>query len=108
MKIETKSCFSQQSIRDTVEMTVKIYNGFFHYHHEEVQYWSAVFWRVSKRDNPPAVVRQRSPEKLFIKRYTVTSIVVDDNQYFNSFAGEYLSEASWLKSEQNKHYCFHI
>ncbi|XP_025090124.1 protein KIAA0100-like isoform X2 [Pomacea canaliculata] len=59
--------FGLSSIRDTVEMTVKIYNGFFHYHHEEVQYWSAVFWRVSKRDNPPAVVRQRSPEKLFIK-----------------------------------------
>nr|KAG5702332.1 hypothetical protein BaRGS_002999 [Batillaria attramentaria] len=29
----------QLSIRDHVDMAIKIYNGFFHYHHEEVQYW---------------------------------------------------------------------
>ena len=29
-------------------MGIKVYNGFFHYHHEEVQYWSAVLLRVSQ------------------------------------------------------------
>ncbi|KAK7490635.1 hypothetical protein BaRGS_00018052, partial [Batillaria attramentaria] len=76
----------QLSIRDHVDMAIKIYNGFFHYHHEEVQYWSTMLLRVSQGDPTPGTtrsLRRKSNQRpLFLSwlRERKTSIVLDMTQ----------------------------
>ncbi|XP_070204899.1 protein hobbit-like isoform X2 [Littorina saxatilis] len=75
-----------ESIRDHVEVGIKVFYGFFHYHHEEVQYWSAVLMRVTQGGaTPPA---SRSPRRRGARRSLLlswlrdrkTSIVLDMTQ----------------------------
>ncbi|KAK7485370.1 hypothetical protein BaRGS_00023318 [Batillaria attramentaria] len=82
----SKVTMKTESIRDHVDMAIKIYNGFFHYHHEEVQYWSTMLLRVSQGDPTPGTtrsLRRKSNQRpLFLSwlRERKTSIVLDMTQ----------------------------
>lgn len=67
----SKVSIKTESIRDHVEVGVKVYNGFFHYHHEEIQYWSTVFVRMSQGEATSPV--HRSPRRRTATRSLLVS-----------------------------------
>ncbi|CAG5125824.1 unnamed protein product, partial [Candidula unifasciata] len=42
-----------QLLRDSLDTFLMVNSGFFHYHHEEVQYWLSVFSNIFHRPQPP-------------------------------------------------------
>ncbi|XP_071094347.1 protein hobbit-like isoform X1 [Haliotis cracherodii] len=69
-KIDIKT----QLLGDLVNMNISVLNGFFHYHHEEVQYWVLVLSKMSQGEvtpPPPPRPARPSPTKLFLMSWVL-------------------------------------
>ncbi|XP_076453404.1 protein hobbit-like isoform X2 [Babylonia areolata] len=67
----SKVNIKMESIRDHMQMGVKVYNAFFHYHHEEIQYWSAMLKGITQ--GQPGTPAHRSPRRRGARRSLVLS-----------------------------------
>ncbi|XP_005096164.1 protein KIAA0100 isoform X2 [Aplysia californica] len=53
-----------QLLRDSVDLFLTVTSGFFHYHHEEVQYWLSVFSNIFRLHRRTTRERPRRPLRL--------------------------------------------
>lgn len=59
----SKIVIKAQLLRDSLDTFLTMNSGFFHYHHEEVQYWVSVFTNMIRRPQPMPLRHPRAPPR---------------------------------------------